>query len=255
MPWSAKEIAERVLRELRGTAVITLGPGLPARIADLLDASQPPMIFCENGVLGAGPKPSAGKGDPDVTDATGAPITLRPGGAYLDAVESFSLIRGGHVDVCVLTADQVDQDGNLAGGPPAQGGAPGGGGAADLAAGARRLIVAMEHSDGAGRSRLLDRCTSPLIAAEAVGTVVTNLGVFKVAGGAFLCVEIAPGTRWEDVVSSTAGTLLGPPELGPEVLAEPSAPSQGEDDEEGGLVAESDWEEGSDQPKEGLGTS
>ena len=207
MPWSRDEIAKRVALELRPGQVVNLGEGIPSRIPGFLDSSKPVLIFSENGILGVGPRPSSGRASPDVTNASADYVGVVPGGSFFDMRESSAIMRGGHIDVCVVEAAQVDQRGNLASSQRAAHLPPGAGADLDLAFGARRLIVATDHRDESGAPKLVTRCTSPLTVVGAVDMVVTDLGVFHIRDGAFHAVELAPDTEWDDIVAVTRADL------------------------------------------------
>jgi acetate CoA/acetoacetate CoA-transferase beta subunit len=198
---NAKEIiARRVARELRDGDVVNLGIGLPTLVPQYLPPDVDITLQSENGFLGL--ESLAGDPVPNLVNAGGQPCGIRPGGAFFDSAMSFVLIRGGHVDVTVLGALQVDAQGNLANWMVPGKMVPGMGGAMDLVTGARRVIVAMEHCTKEGQSKILAECTLPLTCKARVHTIVTELGVFRVADGLVL-EEIGPGTSVEIVRRST----------------------------------------------------
>lgn len=202
----AKEtIARRVARELRDGDIVNLGIGLPTLVPAYVPADVHITLQSENGFLGLGPL--VGEPMPNVVNAGGKPCGLQPGAAFFDSATSFALIRGGHVDLTVLGGLQVDQEGNLANWMVPGKLVPGMGGAMDLVTGARRVIVAMEHTTKDGEPRLLDRCTLPLTAKGKVTMVVTELAVFGFAGQRFVLEEMAPGVALEVVRQKTGASF------------------------------------------------
>ena len=210
-------IALRVARELRAGTAVNLGIGLPTLVAGWLPPDSGVLLLAENGILGYGG--TRGRGfDGDLIDAGGQPVELRPGASLFDSAESFAMIRGGHVDTAVLGGLQVSARGDLANwSVPARGGGSIGG-AMDLATGARRLIVAMEHTTRGGEPRLVAECGYPLTARACVDLVVTDLAVIEVREGGLLLREVAPGVTPREVEAATAaplaraGRLFAPPE-------------------------------------------
>jgi acetate CoA/acetoacetate CoA-transferase beta subunit len=200
-------IARRAARELRDGDVVNLGIGLPTLVADRLPAGVRIFLQSENGMIGMGPAPAKGEEDPCITDAGGRPVTLNLDGCFFDSALSFGLIRGGHVDVCILGALQVDQEGSLASWIIPGQLTPGMGGAMDLVAGARRVIVAMTHT-AKGIPKILRKCTLPLTAAREVDLVVTELAVMEPAGQGMLIKEIHPETSVEEIRSLTEAELI-----------------------------------------------
>lgn len=242
MPWSRKEIASRVAREFSPGHVVSLGVGLPLLVVGAVDASMEIVLHSESGILGLGTKPAHGKAPREVVSADGQSTGVTPGGAFFDISQSTVMARGGHIDICVLGGLEVDERGNLANWTVPGEFVHGVGAAMDLAVGSERVIVVMSHVGPDGEPKLVTKCSLPLTAVESVDTVVTELGVFEVDGGCFRCVELAPDTDWEDVEAATEGRLIRSEHLG-EPVADPqkNAPSEYEE-EEGELVAESDWE-------------
>ena len=204
-------IALRVARELRDGMTVNLGIGLPTLVANFIPADVHITLHAENGILGYGGIVTDDAAfDQDLINAGGQPVTLNDGAAFFDSATSFAMIRGGHVDVTVLGGLQVSATGDLANwAVPGRGGGAIGG-AMDLAAGARRVIVAMEHTTREGEPRILERCTYPLTAERSVDLVVTNLGVLEVTPEGIALREVAPGVSVAEVQSATGAKLLIP---------------------------------------------
>jgi 3-oxoacid CoA-transferase subunit B len=200
-------MAARAAAEIRDGMVVNLGIGLPTLVADLV-GDRDVWLHSENGLLGMGPFPVEGTEDPQLVNAGKQTVTVKPGGSCFDSVLSFALIRGGHVDLAIMGALQVAANGDLANwaGP---GRMVGVGGAMDLAAGARRLVVLMNHMTRDGEPKLLDRCTYALTAPRVVARVVTDLGVLDPVGEGFRLVETAPGVDRAAIARATAAPLLG----------------------------------------------
>jgi 3-oxoacid CoA-transferase subunit B len=197
----------RVALELRDGMSVNLGIGLPTLVANFLPADSTIMLHAENGILGyAGINPDAGEWDTDLINAGGQPVTLVPGATFFDSAMSFAMVRGGHLDLTVLGGLQVSAKGDLANWAlPGKAGGIGGG--MDLAAGARRVIVAMEHTTREEEPRILEECTYPLTARGCVSMVVTNLAVIEVTPDGLVLRETAPGVPVEAVVAATAAPL------------------------------------------------
>lgn len=182
-------IAKRIARFFKNGDVVNLGIGLPTLVGNYLPSGVTIVLQSENGFLGLGPAPAKGLEDPALVNAGGTPVTILPGGAYFDSATSFAIIRGGHVDATVLGVLEVDQLGNLANYKVPGKLVPGMGGAMDLTVGARTVFAATQHFDNEGSSKLKRRCALPLTAKAEVDYVCTDLGLFKVAEGAFELLE------------------------------------------------------------------
>jgi len=193
-PWTRAELATRLAADIPEGWYVNLGIGMPVMVADHVPPEREVIFQSENGVLGMGPAPEPNKINRWLINASKNYVTLRAGGSYMHHADSFALIRGGHLDLCVLGAFQVAGNGDLANwATSANDRTPGVGGAMDLAAGARRLWVLMEHTTKSGHSRLVRRCTYPLTALGVVKRVYTNLAVLDVTGDGFAVRAMAPG--------------------------------------------------------------
>ena len=205
-------IAVRIARELHDGMAVNLGIGLPTLVANFIPAGVQVLFQAENGILGYGGI-REGDFDPDLINAGGQPIEVLPGACFFDSAQSFAMIRGGHLDVSVLGGLQVSAAGDLANWlVPSRGGGSIGG-AMDLASGAKRLIVAMEHRTSSGEPKILEDCTYPLTAQRAVNLIVTDLAVISVEPDGLMLREIAPGHTAEEVQSYTAAPLRLAPDL------------------------------------------
>jgi 3-oxoacid CoA-transferase B subunit len=201
-------IAAHVARELRSGEVVNLGIGLPTLVKNFLPRDVDVVLQSENGMLGLGPEPAAGDVDPEITDAGGRPATIVPGGSFFDTAASFAMIRGGHIDVCVLGCLEVDAVGNLANWIVPGQFVTGIGGGMDLATGAKRIIVATEHNTKDGQPKIVERCSLPLTAVRRVATIVSELAVMDVTPRGLEVRELAPGVDWATVVRRTGATLV-----------------------------------------------
>ncbi len=206
MEWLVKRVAQ----EFETGDVVNLGIGIPTKVANALPEGIKIILQSENGYMGVGPAPETGKEDPDTVNAGGQYATILPGGCSFDSATSFAIIRGGHVDATVLGALQVDEEGNLANWMIPGKMVPGMGGAMDLVVGARRVIVAMEHTTKTGGLKILKKCTLPLTAAKQVNLIITDMGVMAVTPKGLVLKEIAPGLSFEEVQACTEATLIKP---------------------------------------------
>ncbi|MDR2414029.1 MAG: 3-oxoacid CoA-transferase subunit B [Odoribacteraceae bacterium] len=207
-------IARRVALELKDGDVANLGIGLPTLVPNYLQPGVRVTLHSENGLLGTGPAPAGEGEDPEWTDAGGGFVTAMPGASTFDSATSFALIRGGHVDVTVLGALQVDERGDLANWIIPGKKVPGMGGAMDLLVGARRVILAMEHT-ARGEPKILEKCTLPLTAAGQVNLIVTEMAVIEVTPEGLVLRELHPDFTVEQVRAATAATLIISNELQP----------------------------------------
>jgi 3-oxoadipate CoA-transferase beta subunit len=206
--YSREQMAARVASDIQEGMYVNLGIGLPTLVSNYLPRDREVFLHSENGILGMGPAPAQGEEDADLINAGKQPVTLLPGGCYFHHGDSFAMMRGGHLDVCVLGAFQVSVKGDLAnwhtGAPDA---IPAVGGAMDLAIGARHICVMMEHTTKSGESKLVDRCSYPLTGVECVKRIYTDLAVIDVTQTGLCVVEMVDGLSFDELAGLTLPPL------------------------------------------------
>lgn len=208
MALTKEQIAQRIAKELKDKYFVNLGIGIPTLVANYIPQGIEVEFQSENGVLGMGPFPFEGEEDADVINAGKQTITTMPGASFFDSAMSFGMIRGKHVDLTVLGAMEVDQNGDIANWKIPGKMVKGMGGAMDLVASAENIIVAMMHTNRAGESKILKKCTLPLTGVNCVKKVVTDLCVMSIEGGSFRLLERAPGVSVEQIKDATDGDLI-----------------------------------------------
>jgi 3-oxoacid CoA-transferase subunit B len=208
MGLNKEQIAQRIARELRDGYYVNLGIGIPTLVANYIPEGLNVILQSENGLLGIGPFPVEGEEDPDLINAGKQTITTVPGSAFFDSAQSFGMIRAGKVDLTVLGAMEVSEEGDIANWKIPGKMVKGMGGAMDLVASARNIIVAMMHSNPKGESKLLPRCTLPLTGVKCVKKIVSDLAVLDVTSQGFKLLERAPGVSVEEIKAKTAGKLI-----------------------------------------------
>lgn len=207
MPLNREQIAQRIAQELQDGMYVNLGIGIPTLVANYIPSNIQVLLQSENGLLGMGPFPDEEAVDPDLINAGKQTITYIQGASFFSSADSFAMIRGGHIDLTVLGAFEVAQNGDIASWTVPGKLVKGMGGAMDLVAGARKIIVAMNHTSKDGQSKLLKSCTLPLTGIQCIHMIVTDLGVFEIKDNAFHLKERAQDVSIAHIQASTAGTL------------------------------------------------
>jgi len=208
MALNKNDIARRIAKELKDGYYVNLGIGIPTLVANYIPENMQVILQSENGMLGIGAFPEAGKEDADLINAGKQTVTIVNGGAFFDSATSFAMIRGGHIDLTVLGAFEVSENGDIASWKVPNKLVKGMGGAMDLVASAKNIIVAMMHTDKDGNSKLLKECTLPLTGVKCVKRIVTDLAVIDVTEDGFKLVERAEGVTVQQIIEATAGKLI-----------------------------------------------
>jgi 3-oxoacid CoA-transferase subunit B len=215
MPLTREQIAIRIAKEVQPGFVVNLGIGIPTLVANYIDPKLNVMLQSENGLLGLGPFPTEREVDADLINAGKQTVTAIPGSSFFSSADSFAMIRGGHVDLTILGAMQVDEEGNIANWMVPGKLIKGMGGAMDLVAGAKRVIVAMQHTDKEGHSKLMKKCDLPLTGVRCIHQVVSDFGVFDITKEGFVLKEYAPDLSPEKVLSAMGGRCQLAPDVRP----------------------------------------
>ncbi len=207
MPFTREQIAQRIAKEIKDGFVVNLGIGIPTLVANYIPTGTNVMLQSENGLLGMGPFPLEKDIDPDLINAGKQTITAVPGASFFSSAESFEMIRGGHVNLTVLGAMQVDVERSIANWMVPGKMIKGMGGAMDLVAGARRVVVAMQHIDRSGDKKLLKKCTLPITGINCIDLIVSDYGVFEIKDGKFVLIEKAPDITIEQIIEATGAPV------------------------------------------------
>lgn len=212
MPLTREQIAKRISDEVQDGYTVNLGIGIPTLVANYIPATKTVMLQSENGLLGMGPFPIEGQEDADLINAGKQTITAQKGASFFSSADSFAMIRGGHIDLTVLGAMEVDQEGSIANWMVPGKMIKGMGGAMDLVAGAKNVIVAMQHTDKDGNSKLRTKCTLPLTGVRCIKKIVSDFGVIEITPNGFVLLEYAPDMTAEQVLKATEGKMTIHPE-------------------------------------------
>ncbi len=212
MPLTREQIAKRISEEVQDGYTVNLGIGIPTLVANYIPPTKTVMLQSENGLLGMGPFPFEGEEDPDLINAGKQTITTAKGSSFFSSADSFAMIRGGHINLTVLGAMEVDQEGSIANWMVPGKMIKGMGGAMDLVAGAKNVIVAMQHTDKEGNSKLRTKCTLPLTGVKCIKKIVSDFGVIEITPNGFMLLEYAPDMTAEQVVKATEGKISIHPE-------------------------------------------
>jgi 3-oxoacid CoA-transferase subunit B len=215
MPLTREQIAQRIAQEIEPGFVVNLGIGIPSLVANYVGPEMGVMFQSENGLLGLGPFPFEEEVDPDLINAGKQTVTALPGASFFSSADSFAMIRGGHVNLTILGAMEVDQEGSIANWMVPGKMVKGMGGAMDLVAGAKKVIVAMQAADRQGQSKLRTKCTLPLTGVNCVHSIVSDWGVFEIKGSAFILKEYSPDLSPEWIQKNTEGKVILDPTCRP----------------------------------------
>ncbi len=207
MTWNRQQMCQRAAKELKDGYYVNLGIGMPTLVANYLDQNKNITLQSENGMLGMGPFPKKGKEDSDLINAGKQTITSLPNSSFFSSAESFGMIRGGHIDLSILGAMQVSQEGDLANWMIPGKMVKGMGGAMDLVAGVKKVLVLMEHNAKDGSPKIVKKCTLPLTGKNVVHLIITNMGVFEIKNG-LKVIELASGVSKEKLIESTEAELI-----------------------------------------------
>jgi 3-oxoadipate CoA-transferase beta subunit len=209
MGWTRREIARNIALDIPDGSIVNLGIGIPELVASFIPPDREVLFHTENGLLGMGPPPPLGEGDAELINAGKQPVTAIPGAVYFHHADSFAMVRGGHIDICVLGAMQVSQRGDLANWSMGEGdAAPAVGGAMDLVSGVKTIFIAMTHCASDGTPKIVEKCTYPLTGAGVVSRIYTDLAILDVRDGEIRVVELAPGVDFATLQRQTRANLV-----------------------------------------------